>query len=238
MVLPFTLLVSLAASAPGGAPSADTVSAAELLRPTPSAIVLSSSFRIPERDVAVPGARAVARPPADPRTTASPGPGPRRVRTETEADPSPQLIEYSDGYFTRLTVHKWASYLMLPLFVSEYVVGQKLIRGEGGDNLRGAHRALAGGIAGLFAVNTVTGGLNAIEAWKDPAGRNRRTIHGALMLLADAGFVITAGLAGQREDEGGLVGPVNNDNHRRVAIASMSTALIGYVMMLPIFGGS
>jgi len=151
-------------------------------------------------------------------------------------DPDPQIIEYSDGYFTRLTIHKWASYLMLPLFVSDFIVGQKLINGNGGDNLRGVHGALAGGIAGLFAVNTVTGGMNMIEAWHDPYGRTRRTIHSALMILADIGFVATAALANERENEGGGFSSVSNTTHRTVAIASMSTALLGYSIMLPFFG--
>jgi hypothetical protein len=148
-----------------------------------------------------------------------------------------ELVEYSDAYFTRLTIHRWASYLTLPLFVGQFVVGQKLMNGEGSDRLRGVHGALASGLAGLFAVNTVTGGLNAIEARKDPAGRNRRTLHSVLMLLADAGFVATGMLARENEDEGGFSGrPANNNTHRNVALASMGTALVSYAIMLPIFG--
>jgi hypothetical protein len=149
----------------------------------------------------------------------------------------PQIVEYSDAYFTRLTIHKWASYLTVPLFVGQYVVGQKLIDGEGSENLRGIHGALAGSIAGLFAINTVTGGWNAIEARKDPEGKNRRTLHTVLMLLADAGFVATGALAEENEDEGGFrEGSANNNAHRNVALASMGTALVSYAIMLPIFG--
>ncbi len=146
-------------------------------------------------------------------------------------DEEPQLIEYSDAYFTRLTIHKWASYLTVPLFVSQYIVGQKLMNGEGTDRLRSIHGALAAGVGGLFVVNTITGGLNAIEARKDPAEKNRRTLHSALMLLADAGFVATGMLA--KENEGR--GLANNRTHRDVALASMATALLGYVIMLPPF---
>jgi hypothetical protein len=153
-----------------------------------------------------------------------------------EADPTPQLVEYSDAYYTRLTIHKWASWLTLPLFVGQYAVGRKLINGEGSDRLRGVHGLLAGGIAGLFAVNTVTGGLNAIEARKDPEGKNRRSLHTVLMLLADAGFVITGATAQERENEGGRASTANNNTHRNVALASMGTALVGVVIMLPIFG--
>jgi len=147
-----------------------------------------------------------------------------------------EMVEYSDAYFTRLTIHKWASYLTVPLFVGQYVVGQKLINGEGSDRLRGVHGALASGIAGLFVVNTVTGGLNAIEARKDPEEKNRRTLHSALMLLADAGFVATGMLAKENENEGGWSGgPANNNTHRTVALTSMGTALVSYAIMLPIF---
>ncbi len=148
----------------------------------------------------------------------------------------PQIIEYSDAYFTRLKIHKWASILTLPLFVAQYAVGQKLIDGNGSDRLKGVHGVLAGSIAGLFAVNTVTGGLNAIEAWKDPEGRTRRTLHTVLMLAADAGFVITAATARENENEGGLRRRGNNNTHRAVALTSMGTALVGIAVMLPIFG--
>jgi hypothetical protein len=146
----------------------------------------------------------------------------------------PQVIEYSDGYFTRLTIHRWASYTTLPLFIGQYVVGQKLLDGDESENLRGIHGALAGGIAGLFVVNTITGGWNAIEARKDPADRNRRTIHTALMLLADAGFVATGMLAQENEHERGEPAEGDNHTHRNVAIASMGTAMLGYVIMLPL----
>ncbi|MEZ4422535.1 MAG: hypothetical protein R3E98_03945 [Gemmatimonadota bacterium] len=152
------------------------------------------------------------------------------------ADPGPadQIVEYSDGYGTRLKIHRWASYLTVPLFVGQYVVGQKLIDGDGSSGLRSLHGALAGGVAGLFVVNTVTGGWNAIEAWKDPEDRTRRTLHTVLMLLADAGFVATGALANENEH----AGPgerADNSSHRAMAIASMGTALVGYSIMLPIF---
>ena len=151
----------------------------------------------------------------------------------------PQFVEYSDAYFTRYQIHKWASYLTIPLFVGQYVVGEKLLRGEGTPGLRGVHGALAAGVGGLFLVNTITGVPNAIEARKDPEGKNRRTLHSTLMLLADAGFVATALLASENENEGGRFQSVrsNNNTHKIVAITSMGAALIGYTIMLPFFGG-
>lgn len=150
---------------------------------------------------------------------------------------APEMVEYSDAYFTRLTIHRWASYLTLPLFAGQFVVGQKLMNGEGTDQLRGIHGVLAGSLAGLFVVNTITGGLNLYEGRKDPEGRTRRTIHSVLMLLADAGFAATGALAKENENEGGFSsGRSNNNAHRNMAIASMGTALVSYAIMLPIFG--
>jgi hypothetical protein len=215
-------LVGLSAVAPARDVHGDTVpSALSGLRPTVSQVGLFAP--IPER----PGRIG----PVDLRVTGVPS-----SEVAEEAGATPQLVEYSDAYFTRLTIHKWASWLTLPLFAGQYVVGQKLINGDGSDRLRGIHGVLAGGIAGLFAVNTVTGGLNAIEARKDPEGKNRRTLHTVLMLLADAGFVITGATAQERENEGGRVSTANNNTHRNVALASMGTALVGVAIMLPIFG--
>lgn len=151
----------------------------------------------------------------------------------------PQFVEYSDAYFTRYQIHKWASYLTIPLFVGQYIVGEKLLRGEGTPGLRGVHGALAAGVGGLFLVNTITGVPNAIEARKDPEGKNRRTLHSTLMLLADAGFVATALLTNENENEGGRFQSVrsNNNTHKIVAITSMGAAVLGYTIMLPFFGG-
>lgn len=201
--------------------SGDTLPSAALFRPTASPVSAMNPVPAATGGVA----------PLDLHTN--------RAESGTSPDDPPQLIEYSDAYFTRLTIHRWASYLTLPLFVSQYVVGQKLMNG-GSDNLRNVHGALASGVGALFVVNTITGGWNAIEARKDPEGKNRRTLHTVLMLLADAGFVATGMMANEREGEGAQYGAytVNNNNHRNMALASMGTALIGYAIMLPlpIFG--
>lgn len=235
MLLPLALLGALAAPPP---PAVDTIPS---LFPAPthaaSSVGVDARLLAPlSRSALVAGLDLDLAPtggiPASLRLAELTLPGPRR--SLLDPDPDPRIIEYSDGYFTRLTIHKYASYLMLPLFVSDFIVGQKLINGTGGS--RSVHGALGAGIGALFAVNTVTGGLNTIEAWHDPEGRTRRTLHSALMFLADVGFVATAALAGENENEGGGYRPANNNTHRTVAIASMGTALLGYSIMLPIFG--
>jgi hypothetical protein len=147
----------------------------------------------------------------------------------------PKAVEYSDFYYTRLAIHKYASYATIPLFVAEGIVGQKLYNTSGESSLRGTHSALAAGIGILFGVNTVTGMWNLWDGRKNPAGRTRRMVHSLLMLVSDAGFVATASSAPHRESEGG--GPVTNEGgspstHRTLAITSGSVAMAGYLMML------
>jgi len=208
MLLSLALLGALVAP-PSAAPE-DTIPAARLLRSSIAQVSVFTPYAAPL------GAS----------TSVS-------ARTSIDA---PRVIEYSDAYFTRLTIHKWASYLTLPLFAGQYAVGRKLLNGDGSDRMRSVHGLLAGSIAGLFAVNTVTGGLNAIEAWKDPEGRTRRTLHTVLMMAADVGFLVTAATAQEDENEGGVRRIANNTTHRNVALASMGTAVVGIAVMLPIFG--
>jgi hypothetical protein len=143
----------------------------------------------------------------------------------------PRAVEYSDAYGTRLAIHRYASYAELPLFAVEYALGQRILNGErtgdfASSGTRSAHSAVAGALGVLFAVNTVTGAWNMIEARHDPAGRTRRTIHAIGMLVADAGFLYTASLAGDAKES------VDGANrHRNAAIASISVATASTLMM-------
>lgn len=148
----------------------------------------------------------------------------------------PMAFEYSDGYYKRLKIHKYASYATLPLFAAQFVVGQKLYNGDGSDSLRSAHTALAVGTGALFGVNTVTGVWNLMEARKDPHKSTKRTLHSILMLVADAGFVATGLTAPEREHEnefgfeqesGGSA-----STHRAIAFTSMGIATVAYLIML------
>lgn len=144
----------------------------------------------------------------------------------------PKAVEFSDGYYTRATIHRYASYATVPLFVTEYLIGRSLYNQTGeSESLRSWHAVTAGGIYTLFAVNTVTGGWNLWEGRAVKEGRTRRYVHSALMFVSGAGFVATAMLAPDEEDEGGG-NSGDRQTHRTVAIASMSTALAGYLMML------
>ncbi|MEJ2185679.1 MAG: hypothetical protein P8Z36_07030 [Gemmatimonadota bacterium] len=159
----------------------------------------------------------------------------------------PVLVDYSDAYYTRLTIHKWASWTMLPLFGLEYYTGTQLYKqGLAAPHWeRTIHKPVAVTLAGLFALNTVTGVWNLWDGRKDPDGRAWRTTHGLLMLLADAGFVATGLTAPHFRTESGVYGPGSNLTggyghgnerlHKQIAISSMVVATVSWVMMLPPF---
>jgi len=148
----------------------------------------------------------------------------------------PMAVEYSEGYRTRLKIHKYASWATLPLFVAQFAVGQKLYNGNGSDSTRSLHGVLAGGTAVLFGVNTVTGVWNLSEGRKDPNHRTKRMVHGILMGLADAGFVATGIMTPHHEHEGDFTyqsgGGTSPSTHRAVALTSMGVATVAYLMML------
>jgi hypothetical protein len=147
-----------------------------------------------------------------------------------------QLFEYSDGYYARLSLHRLASYGTLPLFALQFFSGRELLNNvdHAAGWARAVHGPAAAGVAGLFLVNTVTGGLNIVEGLRDPNDRGRRIAHSLLMLTADAGFVwtgVTASGAGRfRPDSNQL-----RTQHRTVALGSMAVATLGYLMMISPF---
>lgn len=138
---------------------------------------------------------------------------------------------YSDWYYRRLTIHRYGSYAMLPLFAAQYIVGSGLYDGTQEDGAEDLHVALGMGVGALFASNSVTGIWNLWESRKDPNDRKRRIAHATLMLLADAGFVAT-GILGDEAEDG-----ASRSTHRTVALTSMATATLGYALMLDIFRG-
>ena len=142
------------------------------------------------------------------------------------AQTRPRAIEYSHGYEVRRKIHVYASFAMIPLFVTQGILGGKLYN-EPTDGVRSAHQAVAWTIAGLFGVNTVTGLWNLKEGWKNPEHRKLRLTHGLLMLGADAGFLATALTAPNREGTSG-----DKSTHRAVAITAIAAATTGYLVMI------
>jgi len=162
---------------------------------------------------------------------------PLRFLAGTQAAPPrrPVPVEYSDGYKTRAKIHKISSFATLPLFVANYFVGQELYNNPGDESMKGAHTALVAGTAVLFGVNTVTGVWNLYEGRKDPNHRTRRMTHGILMMAANVGFLATAALAPESEEDDYYRSPSSTDGrstHRTVALTSMGIATVSYLIML------
>lgn len=148
----------------------------------------------------------------------------------------PKAIEYSSGYATRLKIHQIASWTMFPLFVTQYFVGQDLYENgsQASSFSKNSHGALAGAIAGVFAVQAVTGVWNLVDSWKDPAGGTRRKVHSIAMLVASAGFVATGMTAPELEDSGEYEFESEGDAslHKGLAVGSMALATASWAMML------
>jgi len=144
--------------------------------------------------------------------------------------PRAKAFEYSDAYHTRLKIHKTASLATIPLFVTQIILGQKLYNFNGSDGVRTAHQIVAGTLAGLFALNSVTGVMNLWEGRKDPNRKKKVLVHGIMMLGADAGFTVA-----------GIMAPSRNDldnyqdrfaAHRAIALTSMAVATTAYLIMI------
>lgn len=148
------------------------------------------------------------------------------------ASARPVAIEYSDGYYTRAKIHKYASFATLPLFATEVALGQTVYNDPNARTsaARNAHIAVGTGITALFAVNTVTGAWNMWESRNDPIHHKLKLLHGILMLGADAGFVATFA-----SGPGGRVSSTldaQKQTHRSIALTSIGVATGSYLLML------
>jgi hypothetical protein len=138
----------------------------------------------------------------------------------------PRSIEYSDWYARRLEIHKALAYTELPLFATEYYLGQKLLNGDGTDTEKNLHQVVAGGLGVLFTLNTVTGVWNLYDSRQDPSDRKRRYVHSALMLASDAGFAWAGAIGGGARNSAST-----RSLHKNIAIGSMGLSTIGTAMM-------
>ena len=127
----------------------------------------------------------------------------------------PVAFEYSEGYKTRLEIHKYASYATLPLFVAQFAVGQKLYDGNGSDGTRTAHGILAGG----------TEPPHEAHGPRDPDGCRRRRL--PRDRPDDPARGARGGLFTFQESGG-----TSKSTHRAVALTSMGIATVSYLMML------
>lgn len=152
---------------------------------------------------------------------------PPPVVSDTQPRRKRHAVEYSDWYYRRLQIHRWGSWIELPVFGTEYWLGQKLINDvQLAKWVKPAHTGVAGVLGGLFTINTVTGLWNLYDSRNDTEDRALVWTHSALMLAADAGFAVTGALGGGAKRAGS-----NRTAHRTVAIASMSLATVGTLLM-------
>ena len=150
-----------------------------------------------------------------------------------------KAVVISEWYERRLTVHRYGSYAMLPLFLGEFLLGQQILTQKDGifdgsrrepinASLRNTHRTVAYGLSALFAVNTTTGLWNLWDARHDGSSNARRTLHVLSMLGADAGFAFAGTMAAQRAVNGR---PSDARAHRNIALASMGLSTVGVALM-------
>lgn len=141
-----------------------------------------------------------------------------------------RAVEYSDGYQTRLRIHRALSYTMIPLFIGSYVTGDQILRHRSNPPgwARTLHKPFAIATGAVFTVNTVTGLWNLWDSRKNPEGQVKRTIHSLLFIAATAGFTYAgtslARDAVNREDR--------NRFHKQVALASMGVSVVSWGMMI------
>jgi hypothetical protein len=163
----------------------------------------------------------------------------RVAARDTTPPARPRAVDVSEGYERRLTIHRWGSYVMVPLFAAQYVLGDRLLDQKEAvfsgrrttpvdEGVRDAHLATAVGVGALFAVNTVTGVWNWYESRGTAEKRGLRAAHALLMLAADVGFVAT-GAAGRRATDSDVDAA---RRHRNVALASVGVSAASAAMML------
>jgi hypothetical protein len=141
----------------------------------------------------------------------------------------PRVIEVSDWYSRRLTIHRYVFYATIPVFAAQYAAGKQLY-----DKSRAAptwakttHRVGATALAGMFTVNTVTGAWNWWDSRAVRQGRVMRTMHALTMLAADAAFTYTgAKLSNDAENSA-----VKRREHRTVALYAIGVTMLSGTAM-------
>ncbi len=156
------------------------------------------------------------------------------LRLSLPADTVPKkkrkLVEYSDWYGRRLTIHRTLSWAMLPLFGISFYTGTRLASdGRSGSPywVRAAHPWVATADVAVFGINTVTGVWNLWDARHDPEGRTRRIIHSALFMAASAGFAYVGSIGEDAREDAEV-----RNRHRDIATISMGVSTLSWLIML------
>ena len=143
----------------------------------------------------------------------------------------PKIVEVSDWYSRRLTIHRYVAYSTIPVFALQWAAGDRLYKhqADAPQWAKTTHRAGATALAGMFTVNTVTGLWNWWDSRSVPQGRALRTLHAFSMLAADAAFTY-AGVKLSNEAETSFD---KRRLHRTIALSSIGvTVLSGTAMKL------
>jgi hypothetical protein len=141
----------------------------------------------------------------------------------------PKVVEVSDWYARRLTLHRRTAYAIIPMFGFQALAGRQLWdKGSLAPAwARTGHRVGATAIAGAFTINVVTGVWNLWDARGATEGRALRYLHSASMLAATAGFTYAgAVLSEQAEKDSG-----KKKLHWQVAISSMGITAVSGILM-------
>src|SRR5512140_684493 len=137
--------------------------------------------------------------------------------------PRRRAIEVSDWYARRLAVHRALSYATIPIFVGEYIAGERLFKESSAAPTwaKTGHRVGATALAGIFTVNSVTGLWNLWDSRGVPDHRALRTAHALMMLTADGAFTY----AGARLSEQAERSQQKRKLHRTISLSASALTL-------------
>jgi hypothetical protein len=140
-----------------------------------------------------------------------------------------KVVELSDWYSRRLTIHRYVAYSTVPVFAAQWAAGQQLYNQsrQAPTWAKTTHRVGATYLAGAFTVNTVTGAWNWWETRSVPQGRVLRTIHALTILGADAAFTY----AGAKLSDEAEQSQEKRRQHRTVALSAMGLTIASGVAM-------
>jgi hypothetical protein len=135
-----------------------------------------------------------------------------------------KVVELSDWYSRRLTIHRYVSYATLPVFALQYAAGDQLFKkGAGAPTwAKTMHRAGATTLAGMFTVNTVTGAWNWWDSRSASQGRTLRTVHALSILVADGMFTY----AGAKLSNEAETSASKRAEHRKIALSAMGLTIV------------
>jgi len=142
-----------------------------------------------------------------------------------------RAVQVSDWYSRRLTVHRYVAYATVPVFALQWAAGNQLYDKSSAAPTwaKTMHRVGATSLAGMFAVNTVTGAWNWWDSRGAASGRVLRTVHALTMLAADGAFTY----AGAKLSNDAETSADKRRQHRTVALSAMGlTVASGLAMKL------